>query len=793
VKPAATAGAALLLPVLWGAPALFAGAPQPGISLPPGVLGPDDRFGSAVAVGDGVVAVGAYLSGAGEAGAVYLFHARPAGNWSPVLPPLTLTGGPGDWFGFDVAIDGACLLVGAPRAPGASRARTGAAYLYDLSVLLPDLKGPCRLPNAGKRLPIAGGDGDGIGSAVAVSGSTWAVGARGDGQAGPGAGSVYVHQEGQVDQKLVPDQPAQGAEFGQSVSLDGDLLAVGAPLAEVAGEAAGAVYLYLFDRGQGGWKPSGLLSAPRAGDAFGYAVAVNAKVDEVVVGAPLDGSQGDDAGAAYLYHRVAGVWQQPGQLDAGALAGDQFGVAVAFDRGGEHEIVAGARRAGSHQEGAAYLFNSEGLVPTALISPNPRAGAEFGFSAAIHAGTLVIGAFLQQGGGAAYLFAPAIPPPHPMPQKVTVQWEAPSVTVAESAGAVRLPVVVKTDDGLPTAAKVTVRVAAVDGTAGSHFRLSRDPLTIPAGQSGGEAVIPIVQDLLCSDEIFRVALTNPTGAVLGTPSEEVITLRDDDPAGLAITLANPPRLVTTDEGGADHFAVALISQPCALVVVNFTGAAGNGRLSPELLVFTPADWNRPQTVTITGVEDPGCVADTATRYVISVTTSSGDRRYAALSPPAAPTYHLAASNRHLDRTDIVAASGTVCAYPDGTVFYTLVLTNQGECALEEVAGTSLVERLPWDELIPVSPATEVTGLTLVAAASDRGSAAVDLVANAVRWSGAIPPQAQATITFVAAQTGAPSFPPAGPQGDLTYASRPGGPPDTLLHLDPSVFIAGTCP
>jgi hypothetical protein len=791
------AGAALLLPVLWGAPALFAGDLQPGIPLAPGLLGPGDRFGSAVAVGDGVVAVGAYLSGAGgrESGAVYLFGA----DGSLALPPLK--GGPGDWFGFDVAIDGTCLLVGAPRAPGASGARTGAAYLYDLSVLLPDLaKGACGLPNAGKRLPIAGGDGDEIGSAVAVSGSTrtWAVGARNDGQAGPGAGSVYVHQEGQADQKLFPDQPAQGAEFGQSVSLDHDLLAVGAPLAEVAGQPAGAVYL--FDRGSGGWQRSQLRSAPGAGDAFGYAVAVNANEDEVVVGAPLDGSRGkDDAGAAYLYHRIAGLWQQPGlSLDAGAAqTGAQFGVAVAFDHGGEHEIVAGARGAGSQRQGAAYRFSSKGaLPPTALISPNPQAGAEFGFSAAIHAGTMVIGAFLQ-GGGAAYLFAP-IPP---QPQKVTVQWEASSVTVAESAGMVQLPIVVS---GLTTET-VTVQVTAADETAtsGSHFRLPRDPIVIPAGQSRGVARIRIVQDPLRGDEIFRVKLTDPTGAELGAQSVEVITMLDDDPAGLAITLANPPRLVTTDEGAADRFTVALVSQPDAPVVVNFTGAAGEGRLSPDHLVFTPADWNRPQTVTITGVEAPGCVADTATRYVISVTTRSGDRRYAALSPPAAPTYQLPVLNRHYDRTEIIVATATVCAYSDGTVFYKLVLTNQGECALEEAASTSLVERLPWDELIPVSPVTTVPGLSLVTAVADRGSVAVDLVANSVLWSGAIPPrarsgasplQAQATITIVAAQTGDPLFPPAGPQGDLSYASRPGGgSPDTFLHLDPSIFIAGPCP
>jgi uncharacterized repeat protein (TIGR01451 family) len=398
VSRGSTVGAATVLAILWGAPALFAADQLP--LAPYYTLGRGDEFGSALAVGDGVVAVGAYLSAAGggaESGAVYVFSRE----WSA---PAQLCGTPGDWFGFDVAIDatGKQLLVGAPRAHDGSGAQTGAAYLYQLDALHPGQ--PCG-PENRQVLTLAGRAGDEIGSAVALSGTCWAVGARSDSSQAAGAGSVYVNcAPGQP--KLYSPAPADGAHFGQSVSLDGCsltpagcILAVGAPFAGVGGAA------YVFADATG-WQPTPLtVAAVPAGAAFGYAVAVSG--NQVVVGAPLQGAM---AGAAYLYSESNKTWL-PTPLNAGSVAGDQFGVAVAFDRSGRGEIIAGARRANGGA-GAAYLFGSDGLPSprgSPMLSPQQSAlGAEFGFEVAIDAGTMVVGAFLQDhGAGAAYVFPSA--------------------------------------------------------------------------------------------------------------------------------------------------------------------------------------------------------------------------------------------------------------------------------------------------------------------------------------------------------------------------------------------------
>jgi uncharacterized repeat protein (TIGR01451 family) len=414
VSRRSTVGAAAVLAILWGAPALFA-ANQ--LMPAPYTLARGDELGSALAVGDGVVAVGAYLSATGggpESGAVYVFRRDSVPPWSF---PARLCGAPGDWFGFDVAIDGTQLLVGAPRARDSSGAQTGAAYMYDLDD--PALKAPppgqhC-VPKPQPLSIVAGRAGDEIGSAVALSGTCWAVSARSESNpTGVGAGSVYLYcppGQPQRPQKLYPQTPADGARFGQSVSLDGCfptpagcILAVGAPFAGVGGAA------YVFSGPTGGQMTRLPAATVPAGAAFGYAVAVSA--NQVVVGAPLDNDQGAMAGAAYLYFQSNGTWL-PKRLDAKSVAGAQFGVAVAFDHMGHGRIIVGARLEDAGA-GVAYLFGSDGLPPPRgspmLTSPRSESGAEFGFEVAIHDETMVVGAFLQDSGaGAAYLFPPAAP------------------------------------------------------------------------------------------------------------------------------------------------------------------------------------------------------------------------------------------------------------------------------------------------------------------------------------------------------------------------------------------------
>ena len=81
-----------------------------------------------------------------------------------------------------------------------------------------------------------------------------------------------------------------------------------------------------------------------------------------------------------------------------------------------------------------------------------------------------------------------------------------------------------------------------------------------------------------------------------------VTNTDNDTAG--ITVSPTSGLTTTEAGGTATFTVVLTSQPTANVTI---GLASNdtteGTVSPASVTFTTGNWNTPQTVTVTGVDD----------------------------------------------------------------------------------------------------------------------------------------------------------------------------------------------
>lgn len=104
---------------------------------------------------------------------------------------------------------------------------------------------------------------------------------------------------------------------------------------------------------------------------------------------------------------------------------------------------------------------------------------------------------------------------------------------------------------------------------------------------------------------------------------------DDETAG--VTAVPREGLVTSEDGEQDTFAIVLNSKPqkdVTLTLVSDTPTEGT--VSPEKLVFTPANWMGPQLVTVTGVNDD--VKDGDKKYKINITTTSEDPNYAVVVP-----------------------------------------------------------------------------------------------------------------------------------------------------------------
>ncbi|NIX78086.1 Calx-beta domain-containing protein [Microvirga terricola] len=103
-------------------------------------------------------------------------------------------------------------------------------------------------------------------------------------------------------------------------------------------------------------------------------------------------------------------------------------------------------------------------------------------------------------------------------------------------------------------------------------------------------------------------------------------------AGVTVTESGGSTAVT--EGGAsDTFRVALASAPTANVIITITGNADIDR-APATLTFTPTNWQTPQTVTLTAVDDT-LVEGTETSNV-TLTVSSTDPQYNGLSIAPVP-------------------------------------------------------------------------------------------------------------------------------------------------------------
>lgn len=224
------------------------------------------------------------------------------------------------------------------------------------------------------------------------------------------AGAAYATVE---QAELSAADGVAGDEFGYSVSLsgDGNTALVGAPIHTVgANTAQGAAYVYI--RTNGAWQQQAELAAPDgvSGGLFGNSVAISGDGNTALVGA--FGKPGY-IGAAYIFVRNGGAWGLQAILKASdGYNGLYFGASVALSGDGNTALV-GAYGYYNYQ-GAAYVFVRDGTVWTQqekLTAPDLVMYDGFGSAVALSAdgNTALIGAHnktvgANAGQGAAYVF-----------------------------------------------------------------------------------------------------------------------------------------------------------------------------------------------------------------------------------------------------------------------------------------------------------------------------------------------------------------------------------------------------
>lgn len=361
----------------------------------------DAWFGGAVDLEGGRLVVGGRQAVVdGEArGAADLFVLRADGSWvhgGGLLPP---DGAKSDQFGCAVALAGDQVLVGArgddlelPPLPPWKDVGSVSVFERDASgawvrvqLLQPGDLGPAKQ----------------FGHALAVDGDRLVVGARWDNPFGILSGSAYVFErdaDGLWTQqaKLVAPGGAPEDQFGSAVSLDGELLAVGAPSHDGPPKNAGAVHVFRLDDA-GTWQPEVTLqrSGAQLGDNLGSAVHLR---DGLLAAGVLfgDGAATDGGSVATWIDSGADGWLEGPELTAGdGQEDDRFGHALAGD--GRLLAVGAERRDDpATNTGAVYLFARLGggpLVQVAVLTaPSPALGDRFGSALALEGGQLLVGA-----------------------------------------------------------------------------------------------------------------------------------------------------------------------------------------------------------------------------------------------------------------------------------------------------------------------------------------------------------------------------------------------------------------
>lgn len=226
-----------------------------------------------------------------------------------------------------------------------------------------------------------------------------------------GVGRAYLfNTNGMLLTTYANPKPAHDANFGCSVTaLGSDRLLIGA---NGGIGQDGAAFLFSTN---GALLTTFTNPTPGALDQFGAALAA-VGADRVVIGASYDSA--DDStntifvGAAYLFNTnglLLTVFTNPTPTSA-----DHFGQCVAA--AGSDRVMIGAYGDSTSvsNAGAVYLFSTNGNLLTTFTNPSPAKWDYFGYSlAAVATGPVLIGAYGDNtgadDGGTVYLFSATVP------------------------------------------------------------------------------------------------------------------------------------------------------------------------------------------------------------------------------------------------------------------------------------------------------------------------------------------------------------------------------------------------
>ena len=313
-----------------------------------------------------------------NSGSAYIFK-RNGTNWLEQDKLISSDGNNADGFGISASLDGDYAVIGAAEHDDGIELDYGSAYIFKRNV------------NEWNEIDVILADtitsDDFFGNSVSINGTKVVVGCIGDDDNGIDSGSVFTFENDSdnflLTSKVFSTDGFAYRYFGSTIAMDGDWLLVGVPTDNDAGEAAGAAYIFHWNGVD--WEEISKIcgSDTESGDQFGYSVKINGM--DLLVSAPYEDSQDNNAGAVYFFDFNGIDWDEQKVMADDGEAHNHFGYSIDLN---DDTIVVGApdRNENGNASGSVYLFtkNGEYWLQTNKITPSDNSLYDyFGSSLAI--------------------------------------------------------------------------------------------------------------------------------------------------------------------------------------------------------------------------------------------------------------------------------------------------------------------------------------------------------------------------------------------------------------------------
>ncbi|MEQ6124447.1 T9SS type A sorting domain-containing protein [Pseudotenacibaculum sp. MALMAid0570] len=198
-----------------------------------------------------------------------------------------------------------------------------------------------------------------------------------------------------------------GDEFGTSVSLsaDGSVLAIGAPLNDLTGSNGGLVRVYRFNNGTSTWEQEGNdILGESSNDQFGHSVSLSDDGSILAIGARFNGANNEGHVRVFTYNTNTTSWEQLGNDIDGTSNGDQSGHSVSLSSNGSILAIGSPFHSIDNGRVKVYSYNTNTTAWEQLgseIITSSVVGGRFGYSVNLSTNghTLAVGAISGGVGG----------------------------------------------------------------------------------------------------------------------------------------------------------------------------------------------------------------------------------------------------------------------------------------------------------------------------------------------------------------------------------------------------------